>query len=165
MTTNTNTHPFRANSLHPVCTVCEAPAHLRCPRCRRPFCIDHAAMGPCCTDCAEAAAKKEEKVSLTSVASYAAAVGGLSSYLFALAPALGVMAGVAGVRGGILVSAVAHRIARGRATGWEPVDGTALRVGRDGGPERAHRDLVVGRTGLRSFQVNTFRASMGQFRL
>lgn len=159
MTTNT-THPFRTNSLRPVCTVCEAPAHLRCPRCGRPFCVDHAAMGPCCVGCAEEAVKREEKVSLASVAGYAAAMGGLSSYLFALAPALGVMAGVAGVLGGILVSAVAHKIARGRARGWEPVEGATLRVGRDGGPQRQHRDLVVGRNRLSHFQT-----AMGRYRL
>lgn len=160
MTTNTTTHPYRDANPYPVCAVCDALAHLRCPRCKRPFCIDHAAMGPCCEDCARSSARKGDRVILTSLASCTVLVGGLSSYLFMLDSALGMISGVAGMLGGFLISAVARKIARGRAGGWEPVEETALRVGRDAGPEREHRDLVVGRSRLSHFQT-----SMGRYPL
>lgn len=44
-------HPYRA--VDPVigCETCDGPAILRCPRCNRPFCEQHAYLASCCPNC------------------------------------------------------------------------------------------------------------------
>jgi len=167
MTAN-NPHPYRDNHPIPVCVVagCDALAHLLCPDCGRPFCIDHTGTASSCTDCQFKAPSRRSILPV--VAGSVLGAGGIATFLFALGsawfmpidPALGGMVAVLGTLSGALVAAIGGT-RRGR--GWQPVEGNALTVRLDGDEDRPHRR--VGLSSRRNRTGAAFQNSVGRFQL
>lgn len=137
--TDSATHPFRDNTPKPVCVVagCESLAHLRCPKCKRPFCIDHVVNQPSCVDCQRPITLRELR---------------------------GVRPGLRGLKGLFSRALAAARRRWGRSAGWEPVVGNTLRVSADDELEKQGRRRV-GLVGLRRRARAAFQNSIGRFRL
>ena len=141
MTIHAILNPYRENATASYCVTCGQAALVRCPRCGRPFCADHAQVTSCCADCELALARTTRRWIAGTMASYVAALGGAACYLAMLEPVLGFVTGGFGVLGGIFVTAVATRFARGKERSWEPVEGAELRIGAEGGDNRPPRRL------------------------
>lgn len=133
-------HPYRANAPQLFCVTCHAPAVVHCPRCRRPFCADHATI-TCCPDCELALARSSRRWTAGLLTGYLAAAGSAVCCMATVDSFLAVATGAFGVLGSIFVTAIARRAARGRIRSWEPVEGAELRIGAEGGEARHARRL------------------------
>lgn len=105
---------YRSSAVQSLCAVprCEEKAFARCPRCDRTFCAQHVDINACCPDCELAFARLSHTVGTVAGGLFGvgAAVG--ASYLAWLSPALGILTGGLAVLQGLLVVAVARRVAR-----------------------------------------------------
>jgi hypothetical protein len=125
--------------LLPACVVCHAPALARCPGCHRPFCSSHAAVSGWCADCELSRAHRVERTRLILLSIYTISIATAVVSLGLFNIHLAIVAGAFGALGGVLVSALAGRIARGPDRAWAPVEGAALEVGSEAGPPRVRR--------------------------
>jgi hypothetical protein len=155
-------HPYRTQTPTPVCVTCGVPAHLRCPICERPFCVDHASIAPTCADCANRA-RHDGSVNVAALVGYTLGLGGVSSFLFTFNPIAGGVLGVLGALGGGIVAAIAR--CRGRSKkGWQVIEGNKLKVRADGGGDgqpKHHRSLSRRPSRSRA----AFQNSIGRFQL
>jgi hypothetical protein len=162
--TKTIPHPYRENATEAYCVTCGQKALVRCPRCGRPFCTDHAAMTSCCADCELALSRSTRRWLAGTMAGYVAAMGSAACYLGMLEPILGFVTGSFGVLGGIFVGAVAARLARGREKGWEPVENAELRIGPESAESRPARRLgwLVRTAGRKDMYQAAYDAGMNR---
>jgi hypothetical protein len=159
----TESHPYRTQDPIPLCVTCGSPAHLRCPGCDRPFCIDHARVAPTCEDCARA--RRGRPVGLAGLVGYTLGLGGVTGFVFTFNPIAGGVLGVLGALGAGIVAAIASRRGRSGKRGWEVIEGNALRVRADGGDDDAqpeHRRTLSRRW---SRSGAAFQNSLGRFQL
>jgi hypothetical protein len=77
--------PYRSAAVKELCTICRAPALVRCPACGRLFCSQHGSFAECCSDCAIELARIERRAGCVYATAIAiptvAGMGSALSYL------------------------------------------------------------------------------------
>jgi hypothetical protein len=139
---------YRSSEVQSLCAVprCNERAFARCPRCNRTFCAQHVDINACCPDCELDFARLSHRVGSVTGGLFGvgAAVG--ASYLAWLSPALGILTGGLAVLQGLLLVAVARRVARrlwlGKRRQEIVLDGASLAIAPESSePERRRRLL------------------------
>jgi len=142
MTHNQMPHPCRNSDEIEPCVVCQAPALVRCPRCARPFCGDHATVNSACPDCELQLARRTERIIAGAVGGYMVAAASATVSLGMANMYVGIVAGAFSVLGGLLVAAMARGLSRRKAEqAWEPVENAMLQVAADGGDPHHRRSV------------------------
>lgn len=168
-TTKTNTtlpHPYRV--IEPVtgCVVCHGDALARCPRCQRSFCSEHAEVSGCCADCELSLSSRIHRFRLGALSLYTVALSALCCWVAINSdPVVSIVIGAFGILGGIFVSSMAVRVARGADLGWVPVENASLQVNADPGKARAPRrlgHLIAGRSREKDMYQAAYKAGFNR---
>jgi hypothetical protein len=65
--------PYRSAAIKELCTICRAPAFVRCPTCGRLFCSQHGSFAECCADCDIELARVESRAFTRSILGFSMA--------------------------------------------------------------------------------------------
>lgn len=148
----TTPNPYRIAPQTELCQTCRGEPLLRCSRCRRPYCAEHAQAAACCPDCEMELGRQVRRLARASFGlSFLGALGTWAG-LMALGPASWSLAMVLFLGtgwlalGGLVTGILRFAVLRKNRTGWELVEDARLDISPDGG-ERPRPRRIPGRKG------------------